>query len=430
MFTAPHHRFHRRHVLQAGFLGGIGLSLANYLRLAESSEIKPSAKACIFIHLKGGPAHLDTLDMKPNAPSEEQGEFKRIQSAIPGYEVCEHLPKLAKVIDRFTLIRGISHAAGAHPLANEYLYTGNRPTPAVVYPSMGSISGKELSSPSAVPPFVAIPNSDMGPGYLGVAHGSFKTTSIPKAGQPYQVRGLAMAQGVTVEKIKARNELLRDLDQTFRAADANSPLLDGLDRFGQKAQEMILSDQSRKAFDISLESPAILASFEKDDVSQSLLLAQRLVEHGTRFVTVTHDGWDTHTENFTSLKNKLLPPFDAGLSSLVLALETKGLLDDVMVVATGEFGRTPSINGNGGRDHWPRTMWTLVAGGGAKRAYFLGGTDEKGHGPDEGTHLTPDDLAATIYHALGIDPQKEYFTRTERPVLLVPEGHVMQDLFA
>ncbi|MBC7817020.1 MAG: DUF1501 domain-containing protein, partial [Planctomycetaceae bacterium] len=153
------HRLPRRRLLQAGFLGGLGLSLADYLRLANASTIQPKADACIFVHLKGGPSHLDTLDMKPEAPTEEQGEFQRIQTVIPGYEVCEHLPRLARLIDRFTLIRGISHAAGAHPLANEYLFTGNRPSPAVVYPAMGSVSAKELQTPSAIPPFVAVPNS-------------------------------------------------------------------------------------------------------------------------------------------------------------------------------------------------------------------------------------------------------------------------------
>ena len=420
----------RRQLLRIGFLGGIGLSLSDYLRLAQANTLAASADACIFIHLKGGPSHLDTLDMKPEAPVEEQGEFKRIQTVIPGFEVCEHLPKLAKWIDRFSLIRGISHAAGAHPLANEYLFTGNRPTPAVVYPSMGSVTAKELAAPKAIPPFVAIPNSDMAAGFLGVGYGSFKTTSVPKQNQPYEVRGLAIPNGLTIEKIQSREALLRDLDQTFRVADADSQVLAGLDQFGRKANEMILSVNSRQAFDISRESPNILKLFEKDDVSQSLLLAGRLVEHGVRFVTVTHDGWDTHLDNFANHKNKLLPPLDAGLTSLVEMLELKGLLERVLVVVTGEFGRTPTINKQAGRDHWPQTMWTLVAGGGVKRGFFLGATDKKGHRPDDQTKLKPDDLAATIFHALGIDPRREYLTPNGRPILLVPEGNVMKELFA
>lgn len=420
----------RRRLLQVGFLGGLGLSLADYLRLAQANEMRPKADACIFIHLKGGPSHLDTLDMKPDAPSEERGEFQPIPTVVPGYHVCEHLPRLAQTIDRFTLIRGISHAAGAHPLANEYLFTGNRPTPAVVYPCLGSVAAKELNAPPAIPPFVTVPNSDMSPGYLGVSYGAFKTTAVPQPGKPFEVRGLATVEGESLEKTLARNALLDDLNRTFRGSDANSPLVDGLDRFGQQARDMILSPQARAAFDVSRESPAILKLFEADETSQSLLLASRLVEQGVRFVTVTHNGWDTHLDNFTSLKNKLLPPFDAGLAALVQSLEAKGLADRVLVVATGEFGRTPAINKNAGRDHWPRTMWTLVFGGGAKRNHFLGGTDAKGHAPDDDTQLKPDDLAASIYHALGIDPQREYQTRMGRPVRLVPEGKVIGDLFA
>lgn len=413
-----------------GFVGGIGLTLSDYLRLAAANTLVPTADACIFLHLKGGPSHLDTLDMKPDAPVDEQGEFKRIQTVIPGFEICEHLPKLAKWMDRFTLIRGISHAAGAHPLANEYLFTGNRPSPAVVYPSMGSVAAKELPAPEAIPPFVAVPNSDMSAGFLGVGFGSFKTTSVPKQHQPFEVRGLALPNGMTVEKFRSRESLLRDLDQIFKTTDANSQVLTGLDQFGQKANEMILSDRSRQAFDVHRESPNIVKLFEKDDVSQSLLLAGRLVEHGVRFVTVTHDGWDTHVDNFDNHKNKLLPPLDAGLTGLVEMLELKGLLDRVLIVATGEFGRTPTINKQSGRDHWPQTMWTLMAGGGTKRGFFLGGTDKKGHRPDDQTKLKPDDLAATIYHALGIDSFREYMTPNGRPILLVPEGIVMKELFA
>jgi len=422
-------RTSRRQLLQAGFLGGIGLSLADFLRASEGRTVLPKADACVFLHLKGGPSHLDSLDMKPDAPAEERGEFARIPSIIPGYEVCEHLPRLARMMDRFTLIRGISHAAGAHPLANEYLFTGNRPSPAAVYPALGAVSAKELRSPRAIPPFVAVPNSDMSAGFLGVGFGSFKTTTVPKHGQSFEVRGLAVSNGLTIEKIQSRNRLLHDLDQTFRTADAASPVLDGLDQFSRRASEMILSDRARLAFDISRESPAVLSLFEKDDVSQSLLLAGRLVEHGVRFVTVTHDGWDTHLDNFVNHRGRLLPPFDAGLTSLVRMLELKGLLDRVLIVATGEFGRTPTINKLAGRDHWPQAMWTLLAGGGTKAGFFFGGTDRKGHAPDDDTNLKLDDLAATIYHALGIDPLTEYETPTGRPVLLVPEGRVLHEVF-
>lgn len=419
----------RRRLIQLGYLGGVGLSLSDYLRLSAASSVAPRADACIFLHLRGGPSHLDTLDMKPEAPVDEQGEFKRISTVIPGYHVCEHLPRLAKFIDRFTLIRGISHTAGDHLLASKYLYTGNRPSPAVLYPSMGSVSAKELSSPDDIPPFVAIPNSNMSGGFLGVRYSAFQTTSVPKSGQPYEVRGLSLGDGLTIDRVHSRNALLKDLDQTFRTVEANSETLEGLDQFANKANAMIMSDRARHAFDVSRESSAIQALFEDDDLSQSLLLAGRLVDSGVRFVTVGQDAWDTHTDNFKNHKTKLLPPFDAGITSLIQMLELKGLLDRVLIVATGEFGRTPAINKHAGRDHWPRAMWTLIAGGGTKRGFLFGGTDIKGHGPDDDTQLKPDDLAATIYHALGIDIDTEYYTPTGRPVLLVPDGKVMTEVF-
>lgn len=421
----------RRALLRVGYLTGLGLSLADYLRLAAASEPnKATADAVIFVHLAGGPSHLDTLDMKPEAPVEEQGEFKRIHTRISGMHVCEHLPKLAAMLDRFTLLRGISHSAGAHPQANEYLFTGNRPNPAVVFPSLGSVAAKERPAAEELPGFVSIPSSEMGPGFFGVAYSAYKTTAIPVAGKPFEVRGLALTDGFSVDRVDRRDKLLRDLDKKLRQADANSSVLDGLDRFAEKATAMIMSDRARIAFDTHRESPSITKLFAADDAAQSLLLAARLVEHGVRFVTVTLDAWDTHLDNFKNLKNKLLPPFDSGITALVQALEDKSLLERTLVIATGEFGRTPKINSNAGRDHWPRTMWTLAAGGGVGRGYLVGGTDVKGHGPDDSTHMTPDDLAASIYHALGIDHRLEYVTRSGRPAILVAEGKVISELFA
>ncbi|MBM4074054.1 MAG: DUF1501 domain-containing protein [Planctomycetes bacterium] len=419
----------RRALLHVGALSGFGLTQSSYLRWTYGAEEAPKAVACIFVHLKGGPSHLDSLDMKPQAPVEEQGEFKRIQSVIPGLEICEHLPRLAKRIDYFTLIRGLSHAVGDHQLGNEYLFTGTRPTPANAYPSMGSVCAKELPVPQATPPFVAVPNSDMAPGFLGIGYGSFKTTTVPTAGKPFEVRGLAIANGLTIEKIKSRNDLLNDLDSKFRVAEAHSTVLEGLDQFSRRAGEMILSERTRLAFDVSRESPAILQMFESDDTSQAMLLAGRLVENGIRFVTVTHDGWDTHVDNFVLHKGKLLPRLDASITSLVQMLELKGLLDQVLIVVSGEFGRTPTINGLAGRDHWPRANWTLLAGGGTKRGFLYGGTDQKGHGPDDRTNLKPDDIVATVYGAVGIDSKREYFTSTGRPVTLVPEGNFLHEVF-
>ncbi len=427
-------RCSRRRLLQAGYLAGIGMSSADFLRL--DAEAKPTnagpkatADSVIFIHLAGGPAHLDTLDMKPDAPADERGPFRRIKTRIAGLEACEHLPKLAAAMDRFTLVRGISHSTGDHLLANQFLYTGNKPNAAVPYPAVGSVMTKERPSVDELPTYVVVPNSDANAGFMGVEYAPFKTAAVPKAGQPFEVRGLSLAQGLSVEKFRRRERLRADLDTALRTVDARSDVLAGLDRFGAKAATMILSSKAREAFDVGLEPKSIAERFAADDLGQSCLLAARLVEQGVRFVSVTHDGWDTHTENFEGHK-KLLGPFDAAITALEQTLREKGLLDRTLVVATGEFGRTPTINKHLGRDHWPRTMWTLVTGGGVRPGRLVGGTDKKGHGPDDATHLKPDDLAASIFRALGVDHKLEYHTKTGRPVILVQHGEPIRELFA
>jgi hypothetical protein len=430
MISSHRNRFPRRGMLRAGLLGGLGLTLADYLRLAEAGTTVARADAVIFVHLEGGPSHLDTLDLKPEAPAEERTPFASIPTAVAGLRACEHLPRLAAVLGKFTLMRGWSHGAGAHPQANQWFFTGSAPAPGLQFPALGSVALVERPSPSDIPGFVAIPSTEMHPGFLGVANAPFKTTSVPAPGKPYQVRGLALGSGMTVERVRGREELLRDLDTRLGTADNRTPLLEGIDRFGKQALSLLLSPRTRDAFDTSREAPSIAGRFSADPLSQSLLLAARLVEHGVRFVTVSHGGWDTHLDNFPLLQRKLLPALDAGLPALVQTLHDKGLLTRTLVVAGGEFGRTPSINKNGGRDHWPRAGWMLLAGGGAAAGKLVGGTDRKGHGPDDSTHLTPDDLAATIYHLLGIDPKKEYTTPGGRTVTLVPNGKVLADLLA
>jgi uncharacterized protein (DUF1501 family) len=421
----------RRAALRVGVLGGLGMGLGRYLALAnENRDRRPTADACIFIHLQGGPSHLDTLDMKPDAPAEERGEFSSIATRTAGYRVCEHLPKFAQSVNEFCIVRGMSHSAGAHPQADEYIFTGNRPSAAVKYPGLGSVLAKERPSRPDLPSFVAVPTSEMGPGFLGVAYSSFKTTNVPRRGQPFEVRGLSLANGLTLERVRDRARLLGDLDTKFRALEKNSSLLEGMDRFGRVAHEMILSAHARDAFDVSKETERLAHSFDNNEFGQSLLLAARLVEFGVRFVTVQNGAWDTHRDNFKNLKNQLLPPFDSAITALVEALKQKGLLQRTLVVCLGEFGRTPNINPLSGRDHWPRSGWALFAGGGVRVNQMIGGTDRKGHGPDDGTKIAPDDLAASIYTALGVDPHKEYFTNTGRPATLVQHGAVVPGLFA
>jgi hypothetical protein len=418
----------RRNFLQAGVLGGLGLTHSRFLRLAEASGARSaSADSVLFVNLAGGPSHLDTLDMKPDGPSETRGEFQTISSKVPGLAVCEHLPKFAQVADRFALLRGITHTAGAHPQGQSYISTGNRPAQALIHPSMGSVAGKELPGEPDLPPYIAIPNTEWSAGYLGDAHAPFKTNAVPQPGQAFEVRGLSLAGGLTLDKVHRRERLLQKIDRTFREADADSQLLDALNSFGRRAHQMITSARAQSAFDVAREPEIIRNRFAPDEFNQGLLLACRLIEFGVRFVTVTYDGWDTHLDNFEG-HARLLPALDHGLPAMLATLEDKGLLERTLVVVMGEFGRTPKINVNAGRDHWPRANWCLMTGGGVA-PQLLGGTDAGGEGPDDATDLTPDDLAATIYHALGIDPRLEYHTPTGRPVILVPHGRVLREVF-
>ena len=429
----------RRDVLRVGVLGLTGLSVASHLRLLAAAESgdghnsaaapKATADACIFVNLEGGPSHLDTLDMKPEGPSETRGEFRPIATSLPGLQACEYLPKFATIADQFCLLRGISHSAGAHPQAQAYISTGNRPIPALVYPSLGSVVTKELPSRDDLPSYVAVPATEWTPGYMGDAYAPFKTTDVPQPGKPFAVRGITLAEGLTLDKVNRRNELLQRLNRRFRQEGADSQLLDALDRFGQQAANMMVSAHAQGAFDTSREPQSIQKRFAADDLNQSLLLATRLVEHGVRFITVTNSGWDTHTENFTGHR-RLLPPLDHGLHALIHTLRNKGILERTLVVVMGEFGRTPKINENVGRDHWPRANWALFIGGGVKTGQIIGATDAAGEGPSGDVDIAPDDIAASIYHALGIDFRKEYYTSTNRPVILVPEGRVIPGLFS
>ncbi|QDV51636.1 DUF1501 domain-containing protein [Gimesia fumaroli] len=424
----------RRSALQVGLLGGLGLTLPGFLKLsaarAESNEkSKAKADAVLFLNLAGGVSHLDTLDRKPDAPADTQGEFKSIQTCLPGHQVCEYLPKYAAAADQFSLIRGISHSAGAHPQGQSWISTGNRPVPALIYPSLGSVVTKEISSKPDLPGYVAIPKTEWNAGYMGDAYAPFKTNTVPRPGQPFQVRGISLPDGLTIEKVNQRQELLTKLDRRFKTEATESQLLEALDKFGSQAYNMITSKRARAAFDVEQESSQLRKLFTPDEFSQSVFLGCRLIEFGVPFVTVTYQGWDTHTENFAGHR-RLLPALDNGITAGLEMLKQKGLLERTLIVIMGEFGRTPKINVNAGRDHYPRVNWCLMAGGGVKPAKFIGGTTKAGDAPDENTNIKPDDIAATIYHTLGINPLTEYYTNTGRPTMLVPHGRIMSELFA
>lgn len=423
----------RRDFLRVGTAGLAGVNLASYLSMAQAGELaQAQGKNAIFVNLNGGPSHIDTFDLKPDAPSEYRGTFNPIKTNVKGVEISEHLPNLAQCADKFAIFRGVSHTLGAHRLGTEYVNTGNRPLASLEYPGYGAVVTKELSQPTDIPQFVAIPRSNQRAGFLGVRYAPLNTGRTPTIGAPFSVRGVSLGAGLTVTEVKKRKSLLNDLDNTFAGAEQNSQLLEGLDQFSKQAHAMITSPRSRQAFDISKESDTFATKFGDSSFGASCLLATRLVESGVKFVTLTYGGWDTHRDNFTALKDRQLPNFDRGLSGLFVGLEEKGLLDSTVVYVTGEFGRTPKINTRtteGGRDHYPRCMFMLMAGGGIRGGQVIGKSDDKATGPANEA-ITPDDVAATFYQAMGIDHLKEYHTATGRPVMIVRDGTPIQQAFA
>lgn len=435
----------RRDFLRIGALTGfgVGLTLESFLA-GQAAAASPSvaggplyagdakatpakAKAAIFIRLGGGPSHMDTFDLKPDAPDTHRGEFKAIATNVDGIQISEHLPKLAKCADKYAILRGVSHTLAAHELGSLYMGTGNRPIASLSFPSFGAVVSKELGSERELPGFVAVPSQGSNStGYLGVEYGPFETGASPVAGKQMEVRGLAL-RGVTLTDVDRRQNMVEKYDTAFGDFAKEDKILSGMNQFGQKAYQMMRSTKAREAFDLSHEPASISGLFGSTPFSQSCLLASRLVESGVRFVTVQLGGWDTHSDNFAALKNSRLPDLDAGLSGLLLALEAKGLLATTAVYVTGEFGRTPKINPRAGRDHYPRAMFCLLAGGGIRGGQVVGASDAKGEGPKDKA-ITPDDIAATFYGQLGIDVRKEYLTPSGRPVMIVRNGEVIGDL--
>lgn len=419
----------RRDVLQAGVIGTLGLTLDGYLRQVAATESKPpAAQSAIVIWLGGGPPHLDTFDMKPEAPNEIRGEFRPISTNVSGLSVCELLPRLARCADKYAVLRGVSHTLAGHELGTNYLSTGNRPVPSLVYPGYGAVVSKELPGDQRLPHFVAIPKTPQSAGYLGVRHAPLNTNDTPQLGKPFSVRGISLEGGLTIEQFEARHQLLNRVDTAFSELESKSALVDGLDQFAREAYSVISSPQARQAFDASREPESVANEFGESRFGQSCLLAMRLIEAGVRFATVTFSGWDTHSGNFKKCKESLLPSFDQGLSALLGNLDKRGLLDSTAVLVTGEFGRTPKINAKAGRDHWPRAFSVLMAGGGIRGGQILGASDEKGMGPANDP-ITPEQVAASFYHSLGIDCHKEYHTQTGRPVMIVRSGEVLPTLF-
>jgi len=382
----------------------------------------------IFLWLGGGPAHLDTFDPKPEATPEVRGDFGMIPTSLSGCRVSELLPRMAGQMHRVTLIRSVTHNIGSHAPGSLYLLTGSKPLPSLKYPTYGSVVTREKKGVQDMPPFVAVPlepPESPGAGYLGVAYNSFSVNADPQAAN-FSVRGITLPDGTPAERVERRNQLLERLDGF--AGQKGDEVLAGLDRFQQQAYDIVRSPRARTAFDLNHEAPRLRDQYGRTTFGQSCLLARRLVEAGTRFVTVYTTGWDTHGQNFKNLKEKLVPPVDQGLAALLEDLEVRGLFETTVVFLVGEFGRTPKINKNAGRDHWPYSMFALLAGGKIPRGLVYGETDAGGERPKDKAVL-PDDVAATFYAALGIDPKKEYQSSTGRPIQIVHDGSPIREIF-
>jgi hypothetical protein len=442
-FTTDCEGFHRRDFIKIGAAGLFGLTLPQLLRLesqvkAAESEggLKRRADSVIMLWLSGGPATIDMWDLKPNAPTEIRGEFKSIATSADGVQICEHLSKTAKVCDRVTLVRSLNHSIPAHGPATVFMQTGNKPTPAVQYPVLGSLTTRLMSQQQGVPPFVSFGESRNGnaAGYLGTAYNPFVIEGDGgKAGKGgkanYRVRGIQLPTGFTLDELEDRNKLLNDFDGAFRVNDKSGDLVDGLDAFHKKALEILRSDKTKKAFDLTQEKQELRDAYGANGFGQGALAARRLVEAGVRFVTISMGGWDTHGNNFDALSKQRLPQLDQTLSTLIQDLTDRGMLERTMVYCAGEFGRTPKVNAKAGRDHWARSMAVLLAGGGIKRGYAHGATDAQGMAPAT-EPCTPDDVSSTIFHCLGIDPHTEMQTSTGRPIQLFREGRVIDKLLA
>jgi len=433
--------YHRRDFLSVGSAGLLGLTLPGILAAEakaagkkDDSLPKKKAKSVILVWLAGGPATIDMWDNKPEAPEGIRGEFKSIDTTVSGIQFAETLPKMAKVADKISVVRSLYHTIPSHGPASVFMTTGNKPSAALQYPAQGSLCAKLLQTEIGVPPYITfgdVRNGQAGlAGYLGTGYNPFVSEGGANGkggGASFRVRGVSLDGKFTLEELEKRDALLKKFDNGFKTIDKNSELVDGLDTFHKQALEILRSDKTKKAFDLTLEKQSTREAYGATPLGQGALAARRLIEAGVRYATVSLGGWDTHGQTFQAHKTRLMPPLDQTLSALIADLDERGLLESTIVMCAGEFGRTPKINKNSGRDHWARSMACVLAGGGFKRGYAHGTTDASGMAPAT-EPVTPDDVASTIFQQLGIDPHQELQTPTGRPVQLFREGRVIEKL--
>jgi hypothetical protein len=422
-FCGAEEDYGRRDFIKVGSLGFLGIHLSQALRLeaaekaATGKQPEGKAKACILLWLEGGPSQMDTWDPKPNSA------FRPISTNVAGIQISELLPKLAKRMDKLALVRSIRSFGDDHPQAVHYAATGHLHTPAMQFPSFGSIVAKELGPQNNVPPYVIVPRWErsrqyqdyFGSAFLGP---DYAAMAIPDPSSPkFEVADLSLPKSLSAQVVENRQTFRKVVDRYYRAS-VKSVEHSNMDAFTGKAWEMILTPGVRDAFDLMKESDKTKETYGKDSVGQSLLLARRLVEAGSRFVTAAGyhgNSWDTHSNNDRGHRDKLTPPLDRSLSALIDDLVERGLYDSTIVIAMGEFGRTPYVNPDLGRDHWP-ICWSIALGGGGIRAgQVVGKSDERGAYCVE-RQVSLGDIFATVYKAMGIQWDKEYMTPVGRPI--------------
>jgi uncharacterized protein (DUF1501 family) len=430
--------FTRRDCLRLGTAAAFGLPFTtpHLLRAEEKAKAKRDV-SLIFVFLHGGMSTIDTLDLKPDAAAEFRGPFNPIHTTRTGLQVCEHLPKLAAVADKFSLIRSFTHHNSDHGPADHYVLTGYFPSagfngslsPNNERPAHGAVISKKLGPVGSVPPYVCLPkmHPSAGAAYLGAAHAPFVIDSDPSAAS-FAVPDLAPPPVVAADRLDDRQKLLAEVDRFQRSAESRANRhAAAVETFRGKAFDLMTSADAKRAFDLAAEPDKLRDEYGRTSLGQSCLLARRLVAAGVRCVTIDHNNWDTHDGNFRTLKDSLLPQFDPALATLFRDLADRGMLDTTLVVVTGEFGRTPRINKNAGRDHWGPAFTVLLGGGGLKNGVTVGSTDKRAERPAD-TPYGPEDLAATMYTRLGINPKDEFHTPDGRPVALVNNGRVIREL--
>ena len=431
----------RRDFLRVGAVGafGLNLSMSRLLEAAAKGDIDKSKSdiSFVFIFLKGGLSTIDTFDMKPEAPSEIRGPFNPIRSNVPGTHVGEHISETAKVMDKFSLVRSFTHRNAGHGPADHYMFTGYHPVggfngglkPNNQHPSMGSVIAHKLGPRGPIPPYVCLPNmhNSGSAAYLGAKAAPFTIEADPSS-PGFAVPDLQPPLSVDAARVDDRRGLLAKVDRFQKSAEAKANRgTRELGVFAQRATELMTSKAAKEAFDIHKESPKLRDAYGRTTLGQSCLMARRLVEAGVRCVTVDHSNWDTHFHNFRVLKEDLLPKFDMAIPTFFRDMEDRGLLKKTVVVLTGEFGRTPKINAQAGRDHWSRSFTVAIGGGGVQGGRVIGKSDKWAMDPAESPY-GPEDLCATVYHLLGINPLSEMHTPEGRPIMLTNNGRVIKEL--